>query len=71
MARLLGRIWAGGHYCIGRPEFRKRAKRAEQREVQREIDRYPSGYSPLTLWSARHDTPDLTEELIGWQPVDG
>lgn len=71
-ARLLGRIWSGGHYCRGTPEFRKRAKRSEQRQIAREVraefDRYPSGYSPLTLLrGARHDTPDLTGELIDWR----
>jgi hypothetical protein len=41
-----------------------------EREVQRETGRYPSGYSPLTLWSTRHDTPDLTGELVGREPLD-
>ena len=31
MARMLGRIWTGGHYCNGSPEDRKRVKRQEQR----------------------------------------
>lgn len=38
MARMLGRIWSGGHYCRGTPEFRKRAKRQEQWQLGRDLD---------------------------------
>lgn len=72
MARMLGRFRWGGCGNFGcrlcGPGDTRAAKRAEQREAEREFSRYPTGYSPATLLAgARHDTPDLTGELIDWR----
>lgn len=58
MARMLGKSW----------KWRKDTrwhKRVEAREVKRDLDYYPSGYSPATLLATRPDGPDPTGRLIG------
>ena len=52
--KMLGRIWAGGHYCNGTPEYKKRRKRAEARDLAREIadEMQGPGFPVCSPWPA-------------------
>jgi len=65
MARMLGRIWTGGHYCSGSREDRKRVKRQEQREWRLEAERLAMAENPRTTVS-----PAVFDDLMAWIEED-
>jgi len=61
---MLGRIWAGGHYCNGTPEYRKRRKQVERREVLIEIeDEAPAFFDErdLAVIAMYEDDPSISD----------
>lgn len=77
MPRMPGRFRTGGcgcgipgPDCSGHERDTRRRKRQEAREAEREISRYPSGYSPVTLLATRPDGPDPTGPLVSWEYLD-
>lgn len=74
--RLLGRVWAGGHYCQGTPEFRKRAKRCELRQVARdaaeELAPEPREYLHGPLYRVLvTGSRDWDKFVLLWETLDG